>query len=135
MCVYVCASEGRPGMSDVSSPPRSGTPGLSFDFTLLSPFLFFCLVLLLFLSHPFFFFPLPVPRGSPSHGGDVVVYVFDKPTKLAHSFLFCSCDFFCLMVLSAVLHSINSPNNSPLSHSVLPVLFLPDWSFQLYISL
>ena len=40
--------EGRPGMSDVS--PLSGISGLSFDSTLLSPLLFFCLVLLLFLS-------------------------------------------------------------------------------------
>ena len=29
-------------------------------------------------------------------------------------------------------HSINSPNNSLLSHSVLLALFLPYWSFQLY---
>ena len=40
--------EGRPGMSDVS--PLSGISGLSFDSTLLSPLLFFCLVLLPFLS-------------------------------------------------------------------------------------
>ena len=40
--------EGRPGMSDVS--PLSGISGLSFDSTLLYPLLFFCLVLLLFLS-------------------------------------------------------------------------------------
>ena len=39
------------------------------------------------------------------------------------------------MALSTVFHSINSSDNSPLSHSVLPVLFLPYWSFQLYISL
>ena len=58
-----------------------------------------------------------------------------KPTELAHSFLFCSCVYFCLMVLSAVFHFIKSPDNSLLSHSVLPVLFLPAWSFQLYISL
>ena len=37
------------------------------------------------------------------------------------------------MALSTVFHSINSPNNSLLSHSVLPVLFLPYWSFQLYL--
>ena len=29
------------------------------------------------------------------------------------------------MALSSVFHSIKSPDNSPLSHSVLPVLFLP----------
>ena len=43
--------EGRPGMSDVS--PLSGIIGLSFDSTLLSPLLFFCLVLLPFLSDLF----------------------------------------------------------------------------------
>ena len=43
--------EGRPGMSDVS--PLSGISGLSFDSTLLSPLLFFCLVLLPFLSYCF----------------------------------------------------------------------------------
>ena len=45
--------EGRPGISDVS--PLSGISGLSFDSTLLSPLLFFCLVLVLFLSYLFFF--------------------------------------------------------------------------------
>ena len=44
--------EGRPGMSDVS--PLSGISVLSFDSTSLSPHLFFCLVLLLFLSYLFF---------------------------------------------------------------------------------
>ena len=39
------------------------------------------------------------------------------------------------MALSTVLHSINSPDNSPLSNSVLLVLFLPYWFSQLYISL
>ena len=59
-----------------------------------------------------------------------------KPTELAQSFLFCSCVFVSVfMALSTVFHSINSPDNSLLSHSVLPVLFLPYWSFQLYISL
>ena len=37
-----------------------------------------------------------------------------------------------LMALSTVFHSINSPDNSLLSHSVLPILILPCWSFQLY---
>ena len=39
------------------------------------------------------------------------------------------------MAHSTVFHSINSPNNSLFSHSVLAVLSLPYWSFQLYISL
>ena len=37
------------------------------------------------------------------------------------------------MVLSTIFHSIDSPNNSPLSRSVLPVLFLLYLSFQLFI--
>ena len=70
--------------------------------------------------------------------GMLGLYFWHKPTELAHSFLFYSSVF---MALSTVLfHSINSPNNSPLSHSVLPVLFLPFlllpyWPFELYISL
>ena len=58
--------------------------------------------------------------GSPSRGGDVAVYVLVSLSVF--------------MALSTVFHLINSPDNSPLSHSVLPVLILPDWSFQLHIS-
>ena len=39
------------------------------------------------------------------------------------------------IALSTVFHCINSLDNSPFSHSVLPVLSLPYWSFQLYVSL
>ena len=39
------------------------------------------------------------------------------------------------MGLSTVFHSINSQDNSPFSYSVHPVLSLPYWSFQLYVSL
>ena len=39
------------------------------------------------------------------------------------------------MTPSTVFHSIKSPDNSPLSHSALSVLFLPHWSFHLGISL
>ena len=46
-----CSPKGRPGMSDVSL--LSGISGLSFDSTLLSPLLFFCQVLLPFLSYRF----------------------------------------------------------------------------------
>ena len=38
------------------------------------------------------------------------------------------------IALLTVFHSIRSPNNSSISHSVLLVLFLPYCSFQLYIS-
>ena len=37
------------------------------------------------------------------------------------------------VALSTVFHSINFPDNSPFSHSVLVVLALPYWSFQLYL--
>ena len=46
------------------------------------------------------------------------------PTEFPHVFT----------ALSTVFHSINSPNSSLLSHFVLPVLFLPYQSFQLYLS-
>ena len=39
------------------------------------------------------------------------------------------------VALSTVFHSLNSPDNSPLSHSVHLVLFLPYWSFQPNISM
>ena len=39
------------------------------------------------------------------------------------------------MALSPAFHSINSSDNSPFSHSVLLVLSLPYWSFQLYMYL
>ena len=39
------------------------------------------------------------------------------------------------MALSTVFHSITSSDNFPYPHSVLPVLSLPYWSFQLHISL
>ena len=58
-----------------------------------------------------------------------------KPTELARSFLFCSCVCFSPYALLTVFHSINSPDNSPFSHSVVSVLLLPYWSFQLKISL
>ena len=79
-----------------------------------------------------------VPAGSPSRGGDVVVYVFNKKTnKLAYSFFSSSVlvSVSVFMTLSTVFHSISSPDNSPLSHFVFPVSFLPYESFQLYISL
>ena len=54
VCMWMCMCyawflllQGRPGMSDVS--PLSGISGLSFDSTLLSPLLFFCLALLPYL--------------------------------------------------------------------------------------
>ena len=77
-----------------------------------------------------------VPTGSPSPGGDVAVDVFDinQPSLSTpfHSILVSVSVF---VALSTVFHSIISPDKSPLSHFVLPVLILPHWSFQLHISL
>ena len=82
-----------------------------------------------------------VPTSSPSRGGDVAVYVFDMcvfdmnqpslPTPFSCVMLSASI----FMALSTVAHSIFSSDNSLLSHSVLLVLFLSYWSFQLYFSL
>ena len=62
----------------------------------------------------------------------VAVYGFDTnqpslPTLFYSVFVSVSVS----MVFSTVFHSINSPDNSLLSHSVPPVLLLPYWSFQL----
>ena len=62
------------------------------------------------------------------------LYRWHEPAELAHSFFILFVCLYLSMALSIVYNSINSPNNSPLSHSVLPVLFLSYWSFQLYIS-
>ena len=75
---------------------------------------------------------LCVPAGSPSRGGDVVVYVkhLSQPS-LPTNFYSVLVSISVLMALSTVFHSINSPDNSPLSHPVLPILILPYWFRQL----
>ena len=74
------------------------------------------------------------PTGSPPHGGEVAVYVFDINQTCPLIFpVLVSISVF--ITLSAVLRTINSPDNSPLSHYLLRVLFLPYWPFQLDISL
>ena len=76
-----------------------------------------------------------VPAGSPSRGGDIAVYVFDiNQPSLPIPFYSVLVYFSVFIAISTVFHFIESPENPPLSHSVLPVLFLPYWSFQLYIS-
>ena len=63
------------------------------------------------------------------------MYVFDvNQPSLPTPFYFIRVSVSVFMALSTVFDSINSPDNSPLSHSVLYVLFLPYLSFQLYIS-
>ena len=77
-----------------------------------------------------------LPRGSPSRGGGVAVYVFDiNQLSLPTPFYSVLVPISVSVALSFVFHSINSPDKSPLSHSVLSVLFLLYWSFQRNISL
>ena len=60
-----------------------------------------------------------IPAGSPSRGGDVAIYVFDiKQASLPTSFYSVLVSVSVFMALSTVFYSINSPNNSPLPHSV-----------------
>ena len=81
-------------------------------------------------------FYTPVPAGSPSRGGDVKVYVYDmNQPSLPTPFYSVLVAIYVFMSLSTVFHSINSPGNPPLSHSVLLVLSLPCRSFQLYVCL
>ena len=61
--------------------------------------------------------------------------LWHKLTQLAHSFLICFCVCFCLCSPFNCISFHIFPENSPLSQSVLLVLFLPYSSFQLYISL
>ena len=78
-----------------------------------------------------------VPAGSPSRGGDATVYVCDinQPSLLTPLYsVLVSISLF--MALSTAFHPIfNSPDNFPFSHSVLPVLSLPYWYFNLCVSL
>ena len=78
------------------------------------------------------------PSGSSSRGGDVAVYVFEiNQPRWSTPFFFFSVlvSVSVFMALSTVFYSINSPDNSSLSHPVLAVFFLPYRSFQLSSSL
>ena len=71
-----------------------------------------------------------VPMGSPSRGWDVVVYAFDiNQPNLPTPFYSVLVSVSVFMTLTTVFRSINSPDISPFSHSVLPVFLLPHWSF------
>ena len=72
----------------------------------------------------------------PSRGGDVTVYVKDtNQPSLPTPFQSVLVSVSVFMALSIIFNSMNSPDNSPFSDSVLPVLSLSYWSFQLYVSL
>ena len=66
-----------------------------------------------------------VPTGYPSRGMDVTVYVCDiNQPSLPIPIYSVLVSISVFMALSTVFHSINSPDNSPFSHFVLPVLSL-----------
>ena len=115
-------------VAEVINPP---THAESFKIFLLFLTLSFSLSSCFFLLLT----PFRVPAGSP-RGGDVTVDAPDmNQPSLPPPFWFCSRVCFCLYSPFNCISSINSPDNSPLSNSVLLVLLLPYWSFQLYISL
>ena len=59
-----------------------------------------------------------------------MVHVFDiNQPSLPTSFYSVLVSVSVFMALSTVFHSVNSPDSSPFSPSVLPVLSLPYWSF------
>ena len=69
---------------------------------------------------------LHVPAGSPSRDRDVAVYVLDINQASLPPFysVLVSFFFFSFIALSSVFRSTNFPDNSPFSHSVLPVFSL-----------
>ena len=75
--------------------------------------------------------------GSLSRGGDVAIYVLDiNQPSLPTLFYSVLVSVSVFVALSTVFHSLNSSDNSPLSRSVLLVLFLRLWSGPFnYISL
>ena len=65
-----------------------------------------------------------VLAGSPSCGGDVTVYVPDiNQPSLPAPFYSVLVSVSVFMTFSTVFHSINSPNNCPLTRSLLLILF------------
>ena len=79
-----------------------------------------------------------IPRESPQahlHVVGMLRFLSDiNQPCLTIPFYFVLVSVSVFMAISTVFHSLNSPENSPFSHSVLPVLNPPYWSFQLYIS-
>ena len=67
-----------------------------------------------------------VPAGSPLCGGNVTVYVYDiNQPSLPIAFYLVLVSVSVFMALSTVFYSINTPDNSLFSHSVLSSLSLP----------
>ena len=78
----------------------------------------------------------PSPRGLTFSWWECYgLCVRHKPTELAHSFYPALVFISVFITLSTVFRFINSPDNSPFSHSALLVLSLPCWSYLLNTSL
>ena len=126
-CSSVCTS------TDSSSESCFWFSSIPFDSNLVHSIPFYIPLLWpckLLSSSPWF--SSSCPRGFPFTWWGCLCLWY-KSTELSHFFFYSvlvSVSVF--MALSTVFHSINFPDNSPLSHSVLPVLLLPYWSFQLY---
>ena len=76
-----------------------------------------------------------VPVGSPSRGGDVAVYVFDIRACPLLFFTLCSCVFFFGLYGPFSYISFHKFSRQLSAFSLCSSgLFLPHWSFQLYIS-
>ena len=77
-----------------------------------------------------------VSTGSPSHGGDVAVYVFDiSQPSLPTPFYSVLVSVSVCMALSTVFHSINSPDKHAAFSLCASGLVLPYWSSKLSIFL
>ena len=75
-----------------------------------------------------------VPAGSPSRGGDVTVYVPDINQLLPPPFLLCSCVCFCLYSsFNCISFHKFSRQLSASSLCSSALIFLPYWSFQLFV--
>ena len=85
-------------------------------------------------GRPFFFRPRGLTCMWWGSYGFFWFFFINQPS-LPTPFYFVLVSISVFIALSAVFRTINSPDDSPLSSFVLPVLFLPYWSFQPYVSL
>ena len=99
----------------------TGLSGISISCS-LTCFLFVCLFLPVYITYS----PRTMcPRGLTfTWWGCCGLCFLHKPSELAHFVYFVLMSVSVFMALSTVLYSINSPDNSQFSYSVLPILFL-----------
>ena len=97
-------------------------------------FFFLCFFLSFFLSLDFFL-SFSVSAGSPSSGRDVAQPSLPTPLKTLFFFNPVLVSVSVFMAHSTVFHSTNPPDNSPLSRSVLLVLYTVLLVLSIFISL